>query len=227
MIKRNNDEYMAVNPWIDPWNWVWEDTRKWDMANANWDEIDEHEPDIELIIQALDFSDSGNYSEAIPILCCLAEQGSARAMIELGEYYEFGYGVSINIDLAESWYRRASAGGSQYAMLECAHFAASRKDYSKCDVILQPGVDIGWASAAFWQAYYRYIQQDSKDTYRSILPLLRMADKCEHPGGQIYLTNFMVRGKFGLFRMPVGFLRAVRLAIIRLNKHRPIEASPT
>lgn len=226
MTGRNHDEYVALHPWVDPWNWVWENTYKWDEANANWDELDEREPDIELICRALELSEVGDYSEAMLILTSLAEQGSVRSMIELGKYHEFGYGVPLNLDLAEIWYQRALDGGSQYAMLKCADFAALRQNYSECDAILQPGVDNGWASAAFWQARYCLKQCDSKQTYRRIFPLLTTSAKCGHPGSQLYLANFMVRGKFGILRVPIGFYRAVIFAITELPRHRLEEKSP-
>ncbi len=224
-IRRDRDAYVALHPWINPWNWVWADTEQWDMTNANWDELDEREPDIELICRAMDLSGAGDHSEAMLIWTGLAEQGSVRSMIELGEHHEYGYGVPVDLDLAEIWYQQALVGGSQYAMLKCAHFAATRQNFSECDAILQPGVDNGWASAAFWQALYRYEQCDSKDAYRSIFPLLRTAAKCGHPGGKLYLTNFMARGKFGILRVPIGFFRAISLAFTELRRHRPEEES--
>ena len=222
-IRRNRNECAESHPWVNPWNWVWADTDRWDMANANWDELDEREPDLELICQAMDLNEGGNYSEALSIWTSLSKQGSVRSMIELGEHHEYGYDVPLDLGLAETWYRKALVGGSQYAMLKCAHIAASRQDFSECDAILQPGVDIGWASAAFWQAWYRYNRCDSKETFRTIFPLLKIAAKCGHPGGRVYLTNFMVRGKFGIFRIPIGFFRAVCLAIIETPRHRPAE----
>jgi len=226
MIRRNRDEHVALYPWVNPWNWVWADSDKWDVANANWDELDELEPDIELIGRALDLSKAGHYSEAMLILTSLAEQGSVRSMIELGKYHEFGFGVPLDLDLAEIWYQRALVGGSQYAMLKRADFAALRQHFSECDAILQPGVDNGWASAAFWQAWYCYKQCDSKETYQIIFPLLTMAAKCGHPGRQFFLANFMARGKFGILRVPIGFFRLVILVTRELPRHRPEEKSP-
>lgn len=223
IIRRDRDKYVASYPWINPWNWIWSDTEDWDIDNANWAELDQREPDIDLVWRAIELRDAGDYSEAVPIWTSLAERGSVRSMVELGGCHEHGRGVPADLGLAETWYKQALVGGSQYAMLKCAHFAASREDFAECDAILQPGVDERWASAAFWQAWYRWNQYSSKGVYRSIFPLLNLAAKHGHPAGKLYLVNLMVRGKFGMFRVPIGFFRAVRFAIVEMPRHRPVE----
>lgn len=219
IIRRNTVECAASHPWIDPWGWTWASTDRWDMANANWEEIDAREPNLDLIGKAIDLAHAGDFAAAIKIWKSLAAQGSVRSMIELGTCYEFGCGVPLDLAEAEMWYKQALAGGAQYAMLKCANFAASRQDFAGCDAILRPGTEDGWASAAFWQAWYRYKQSESKESYRRIFPLLKMAAKCGHPGGQSFLANFAARGKFGALRIPIGAFRVARLAIAEASRH--------
>jgi len=226
IIRRDRDKHVALYPWINPWNWIWNDTADWDMDNANWADLDEREPDIDLIWRTIELVDAGNYSEAVPIWTSLANRGSVRSMVELGGCHEYGRGVPVDLGLAETWYKQALVGGSQYAMLKCAQFAASRQDFTECDAILQPGVEERWAAAAFWQAWYRWNQGNSEGVYRSIFPLLKLAGKQGHPAGKLYLSNFMVRGKFGVFRVPIGFFLAVGFVITELRRHRPAEEFP-
>jgi hypothetical protein len=97
-------------------------------------------------------------------------------------------------------------------MLKCAKAATSRNDHAACEAILQVGVDQDWAPAIFWQAWYRHRRSDSKETYQAILPMLKTAAGRGHPAARMVLAGCMVRGKFGLFRVPIGFLLSVRAA---------------
>ncbi len=206
-------ECAASHPEIDPWGQAWAETETWDTENANWQEVDDREPDLHRAIEATDASDTGDLATAIKIWHGLAERGSVRAMIELGICHEFGCGVPLNPDLAEDWYNQAASGGSQFAMLRRAHLAASRNDYAESDAILQAGVDAGWASAIFWQAWYRIKQSGSKECYRRTYPLLKLAAKLGHPGAKLVLANLTVRGKFGRLRVPFGLVSAAKLVI--------------
>jgi TPR repeat protein len=188
---------------------IWYRSYEWDFYNSNTDLLENREPDLNRFHMAGDLYDAGKISEALAMFIELAEQGSIWSMYEIGQCYEYGRGVSIDPIEAEKWFKRAFAGGSQVAMLRCAKASASRQDYSTCEKILQVGVDQDWAPAIFWQAWYRLMQSTNGATYRAILPALRTAARRGHPAAKFFLANYVVRGKFGLFRMPLGFLSAI------------------
>ena len=52
-----------------------------------------------------------DYRTAFKIFKSLADQGYAMAQLQLGELYEFGWGVSQNSTEAVKWYRKASEQG--------------------------------------------------------------------------------------------------------------------
>jgi TPR repeat protein len=212
-MQRWEDEFLEAHDGMGPSNLAWQRSLEWDRANANLDELQAREFDVDRIWHAIGLFDEKDYEGAFRIWLDLADHGSVWSMIEVGRCYEFGYGVDRNIDEAEKWYRRAFAGGSQTAMLKCAKAAARREDFSACEAILQVGVNQDWAPAKFWIAWYRYKQSKSRKTYRSIAPLLKDSARLGHPAAEFYLANFTVRGKFGLLRVPLGFLRVVKLSI--------------
>ena len=220
-VNRFKAKSAVESPWIDPWAWTWAETRQWDMTNANWDELEAREPDIGLFWQAADLRDDSNLETANSIWRSLAEKGSARSMVAMGLSYEFGRGVPIDFVQAEFWYERALAGSSTYAMVKCAEFALKRREHSECAAILRPGVDLGLASPQFWQAFCEFNKSEDNQTFTSIFPLLRSSARQGHPGANSYLTNFMVRGKFGRIWVPVGLVRATRLAVKKTNEYRP------
>lgn len=186
---------------------------EWEWIHSNQDSLEEYEPDLSRIDVAGELYNSGNILESLQIYFELAGKGSIWSMYEIGQYYEYGRGVSIDSTEAEKWFKMAFANGSQPGMLRCAHAAASRQDFTACEDILKVGVDQDWAPAIFWLAWYKLAQSTDKATYQAILPSLRKAANYGHPAAKLYLGNFMVRGKFGVLWIPLGLLNAVRFGM--------------
>jgi TPR repeat protein len=212
-VRRRSLECAAAHPHLDPWGAAWARTDKWDRQHANRNELLRREADRDRLEQAYELHMSADSEAAFAIWHALAEQGSVWAMIELGRCYEDGDAVATDLDMAEAWYERAFAGGSQIAMLDYAKLAARRGDYATCEDVLRVGVEQNWAPALFWLAWYRIKQSKTKQTYRAIRPMLKNAAAQGHPGAMMVLANFMVRGKYGLLRRPVGFLRLLRASM--------------
>lgn len=185
-------------------------TYQWDRRHSNRDELAAQETNGDQIEEAIRFHKAGDFAAAFQKWLALAQKGSVWSMFEVGQCYETGAGVTADQEKAETWYKRACAGGSQLAMLACARLAASRHDYAACENILQPGVEQGWAPAKFWLAWYRHEQSESMQICRRLLPLLNDAAAKGHPGAKFLLANFTIHGKFGLLRVPFGFLLALR-----------------
>ncbi len=52
--------------------------------------------------------ESGNYSKALEVVRNAAERGMPWAQLRLGIYYNFGYGVEVDIPEAVKWYKKAA-----------------------------------------------------------------------------------------------------------------------
>jgi len=209
-LRRWRDEFEADHDGLNLWGWTWDKSEDWDIAHANRSELWDREPDVDRLREAGALSKAKDYTAAIQIWRELAELGSVIAMLDLGQCYEKAVAGSQDLDKAEYWYKRAFACGSQRAMVECAHFAASRKDYAACEAILQVGVEEDWTPALFWLAWYRHKQSESKETYRAIFPMLAEAARRGHPAARLIFANFMTRGRFGLLHVPRGFFRSMK-----------------
>lgn len=217
------DEFAAENDGLLPLDVTWQKSAEWDKKHANSAELAERESDGDVIYRAIAYYDSGDFPAAFQIWSELAAQGSVWSMIELGRCFQHGCGVERDIAKADDWYKRAFAGGSQVAMLKCAKAAALRNDYTACEAILEIGVNQDWTPAIFWQAWYRHEQSESTETYRTILPMLRKAAERGHPAARMCLASFMLRGKFGLHRVPLGLLLAIRTAVTDVsNKEKTL-----
>lgn len=213
LMQRWGQEYAADHGGHGPVDLIWLKSYEWEWKHDNIVEIESHEPDLEKFGEACELFASEEIEQALNIWFELAEHGSARSMYEIGLCYQYGGSVSIDPIEAQKWFERAFAKGSQAALLRCAWAAASRQDYSACEEILKVGVDQDWAPAIFWLAWYKVKQSTDKASYQTILPLLRKAAKRGHPAANFFLTNFMVRGKFGVACIPLGFLRALGFGV--------------
>lgn len=216
-MHRWQEEFAADHDGLSPMGVTLRRSSEWDREHANTAELSGREFDADRLWRAFDLYDGGDFSAAFQIWSELADQGSVWSMIELGRCYQNGRGVERDVAEAERWYKRAFAGGSQIAMLKCAQAAAWRQDYTACEAILQVGVNQDWTPAIFWLAWYRHKQSESRETYRSILPMLRKAAERGHPAARMYLASFMVRGRFGRLRVPLGMLLAVRTAVAEMG----------
>lgn len=221
-LRRFEAEFAEEHPGFQPI--PWESTRRWDLENSNWKDIDAKDPDDESIWEATDLLNAGEFEAAQKIWIDLADGGSVRSMIELGISYEFGSGVTQDPIQAEYWFDKARLGGSHYAALKCAEYAYSRRDFAVCESVLREAVEDGSASAKFWQSWYRHLLSNSRETCRSIYPLLKAAAKEGHPAGQAIFANFMLRGKFGRLRIPIGYILVVRFAFTESARQQLAES---
>ena len=57
-----------------------------------------------------------NYSKALECFKKAADQGNARAQYNLGCSYEYGEGVSKDINEAKNWYKKAADQGFEEAI---------------------------------------------------------------------------------------------------------------
>ena len=210
IMKRWGEDYAAHHDGLDPLSVTWNQSHAWDQAHTNESKLFAREPDMERFRQAFELAEASEFESALDIWRDLAANGSAGSMVEIGACYETGCVVAQDTIEAEQWYYRAFLGGSQSAMLRYAAAAAARRDFKLCEEILEVGVRQDWTPAIFWQAWYRHRQSENSVTYQTILPALQKAARRGHPAARMILSTFMVQGKFGILRIPLGFLLAAR-----------------
>lgn len=224
-IERCREDYAADHEGLSPWEVIWRGSDQWDESHANCAEIWASEVSTDQIDHALKLHKADSFEAAFEVWRELAEVGSVWSMCELGRCYEFGCGVDQDGPIAEQWYKHAADRGYQLSMLFAARLAARREGYEDSEMSLRRGVDQNWAPALFWTSWYRYKRMETKETYRSILPLLREAARQGHPAAHVVLGNFMARGKFGFFRIPLGFYHALRNPVVMKDAEAKVFSS--
>jgi TPR repeat protein len=194
-----------------PIQFNWQRTYAWERAHSNSAEILESDPHSDRVYEVVEATDLDE-DEAFRAWLTLAQGGSIYSMNEAAYCYEIGRGIDQDLSEAERWYAEAFAGGSQIAMIRCAHRMAGRKDYQACIAILQSGVDGERPPAFFWQAWYRLKQCDDAKTRQAIRPMLETASEAGHPGAEWYLARLMAKGVYGSENKASGRRRLLDLS---------------
>jgi TPR repeat protein len=188
-------------------DWEWERVDDWQHEEVNNWEPSVDEAEKEKIDKAIALED-GDIKGAIEAYQALAEQGSAWAMRKIAWHYETGSRVSVDLTLAESWYRRAILAGSWLATLNFARLEALRGAFDDSEYWLEDGVEQGWVPASFWLAWYLKANSTRRRLDPRLRQLLEHAEAHGHPMAREILATWMGQGRFGFRLIPQG-LRAL------------------
>lgn len=186
---------------------VWEKSEDWERAESNEYDLWEEEPDRERVEKANTLLDSDPQAAFLELVQ-LASAGSVWSMLTLAYCYEWGRGTECDLILTEHWYVEAMNAGSWMATLHLARVLQKQGRFAECFEILEDGVRSNFTPSFFWLAWYRLRISYNRKTFGEILPNLIRASEEGHPAAQLYLSRWMMLGKFGFRRIPEGFRRA-------------------
>ena len=189
-----------------------ERSHAWERTHSNESDLWALEPlrNRELIDRACAIRES-DPAAAFGLYLEAAEAGSAWALEQVASHYEKGTAVAADFDKAEDYYRRAITAGSWMATLYYAGFLADRGRHDEWRRLLEDGVAADFIPAYYWLARLGYDLSPSRELCRQIRPLLEHAGGHGHPRAQVFLSQLMTWGKFGLREIPAGLALAVRL----------------
>ena len=89
-------------------------------------------------------------SQAIEYYRKAADMGNAKAMIEIGMSYEYGRGVTKNVDTANQWYLKAGeAGDPEGYMIVAEYYRKQKKEYTKAIELYEKAFDLGRKSCSY------------------------------------------------------------------------------
>jgi TPR repeat protein len=142
---------------------------------------------------------------AFALLLDLAEQGSVWSMMQVALGYHAALGVPRDMARAEEWYRRASEGGSQRALLEYIRLLWRRSDAARGEATLGGSAGDDWAPALYWRARFRLLRSKTpRRTLKEVRPLLERATELGSPAARRLLAAEMSLGRFGIREIPKG-----------------------
>jgi TPR repeat protein len=176
----------------------------WLEAQSNSVALMEREADPQLIYQAHALQESD------PAACLkqyleLAEAGSVWSMGTAGYMLKNGTGIARDLVQAEEWYLRAYRAGSDYALIWLGHLYLESNRLEKATEVFRAGVDRGFAPAMYYLAWSYWKSGDWPQKRDDAMSLLQRGAAAGDLVAQRFLVSSMLRGRFGLRRVPAGF----------------------
>ena len=134
----------------------------------------------------------------------LAEQGSVWSMANVGTLFQRGIGTPADLIQAEKWYRRACEGGSDDGLMWLGYLYANSRQYAKAEEVFKTGVERGRLPAMLRLAWVYSKSPDWRQKRDEALALLERASAAGDLSAKNFLANAVMRGWFGLRRIPEG-----------------------
>ncbi|HEY3814999.1 MAG TPA: hypothetical protein VGL66_17410 [Caulobacteraceae bacterium] len=178
----------------------------WDDAQANDYDITHADPLYEQVLAAIELKKT-DPERAFESLLRLAKQNSIWAMAHAAWCYFSGEGVATDVVQSEIWYRAATDGGSQHALLSYLRFPAARKDWACYDTALKHPRFIDWAPALRRRANRALSRPPSGASRAQARQWYERASELGDRKAAFDLARKMTQGKFGLSEIPAGWKR--------------------
>jgi TPR repeat protein len=170
------------------------------------------EPDLGSIENARLFFETGKYEEAFSAYVRLADTSYGRAIyLRLGWMYEFGMGTEKDVRKAEYWYQKAAKSGipAGYYALAGMCFRAGLSNQVK--IYMEHAAEEGYAPALFHLGQmYRFGKGVAVDEARAY-EFYEKAAARGHVFARRAIAQRMIRGYFGLWRVPIGLLTVIKI----------------
>lgn len=158
-----------------------------------------------LLEEALVAFYAAEYARAFAIYETLAEQGNARAMARLGNWYEFGIGRKIDEDKALAYYQRAAEASDGMAMFLLANFYRFSQDddnkaqewFDKALPVLQKAAAQQDSEAQFWLGVIMYqgiYSLEFREDAAQAVAWFRAAAEQGHAAAQFQLAEMYAQG---------------------------------
>ena len=91
------------------------------------------------------------FGKAVEALKVLAEEGNEFAMFHLGRWYRLGFGVTVDLNLGLSWYRRGAEAGSSRCLINLGRHTAKENSPLAIQMFKRAAEEMGDLSAhCFW-----------------------------------------------------------------------------
>jgi len=183
----------------------------WLDAQTNERAIWEREADPERIAQAYDLLKTDPV-QGFKEYLALAEQGSVWSMASVGAAFQKGLGTPPDLAQAEKWYRRAYDGGSDHGLLWLGQLYQRQRQYAKAEQVYRTGAERGWAPAMCRLAWVYSKSPAWPQKRKEALSLLERASAAGDLSARHFLAIAMMRGWFGLRRIPEGIRLTVKVS---------------
>ena len=149
---------------------------------------------------------------SLPLYEEAAAGGHPYAMVWAGWCYTIGNAVRPDHDRAHEYFSQAMSAGSWMATTYRARLYDRQEKRDLALGLLGDGVKVGHLASYFWLAWLRWRYEPTRKTAQAIRPFLDHAIRDGHPGARWLLAKLMMRGQYGLRRIPEGMRNASKLS---------------
>ena len=155
-----------------------------------------------------------NYEKALRCFIKALDFGNARAMEEIGYMYEYGFGVSQNIDEAIKWFRRSAESGNKDAMHKLAALIFEHKgdETAAFEWLLKYSDGDNWQAKSHLAGFYCSYVKDAQKAFALYKEAEDNGADCHYVLGEMYLDG-------------IGTEKNVRKAIKYFEKAAQVPAS--
>jgi hypothetical protein len=197
------------------------------FAQSNDREVVDADPNRDELAATLDLWKSDPVT-VLPRLSALAAAGSVWGMLILGYALQYGEGGTVDLALAEYWYRRAGARGCQNAQLRLGWLLEQRGEFAECEKLYAAGAADGWTPAMYYLAKAKLRLKRSRADMQEARDLLAEAAALGDLGAEKDLAELSARGCFGLRKIPGGLrsLRSTAGKIVALHEQGAFDHQP-
>jgi TPR repeat protein len=175
----------------------------WFDTQANNVAIMEREADPAAIHRAYDLLKT-DPAESFRQFLALAEGGSVWSMAHVGNLFEYGPGIALDLVQAENWYLRAYQAGSDYALIWLGDLYQKSRRYRQAQAVFRTGVERSFVPAMFRLAWSYWNSPDWPQKRDEAMALLERGAAAGDLSAKRFLAAAMTRGRFGLRHIPDG-----------------------
>lgn len=146
----------------------------------------------------------GDYRAAASRYEGLAVRGFVEAQLILAGMYQEGRGVDKDLDVARTWYSRAAESGSPDGAYHLGLLLRSQGRYQEALASFEKAAAHGSAAALYRLGRMFLLGQGVRADRQQAYDYLEKAAKLGHPFARRDVALRLIKGEFGLRRIPEG-----------------------
>jgi TPR repeat protein len=156
---------------------------------------------------------------AIEIIEKLAKSGSILSILYIADSLRTGWIYGKDLIAAEEWYRIAISSGSnrgQYGLGLVYHAAAK---YDQAILEFESSASKQYPPSMFMLGWMYYFGQSVDVCFNKAKFWWLEGAIRGHYNSMKYLSDLIISGKFGLFRLPIGYLWRIRATVNMVSNY--------
>jgi len=151
------------------------------------------------------------YEEAFEKYRVLAERGSVTAQLCLGWMYHAGKGCQKNLEEAQKWYEKAASIQSAQAQFYLGTLYRAKGEYKQAFEWLERSASQEYSPALYFLGQLYYVGEGVEVNREKAFEYFEQAAEKGHLLAQRNIAYEMIKGRYGIMRVPIGFLLLVRV----------------